>query len=96
MKLAWDAEHRRAYAIARTMERARAELAPGRAEIAALVDALGWRRARPAVWQALGRPVQRRGLWSLGKKDTARVLAALRAVPRQQSFWDRNDGSEAR
>jgi hypothetical protein len=61
MKPAWDAERRRSYAIARAMERTRAELAPAQAEIAARIDTVGWRLARPAIWQALGRRVQRRG-----------------------------------
>jgi hypothetical protein len=76
------------------MERTRAELAPVRAEIANRIEVLGWRRAKPIVRLALGRPVQRRGLWTLGKRDATRVLAALRAGPRQRSLFD-DDGPEA-
>jgi hypothetical protein len=83
-------EARQAYAVARSMERRRADLAPTRAEIAELIDRVGWRRARPLIHEALGRPVRRAGLWQLGKRDANRVLAALREGPKgQQSLFDR-------
>jgi hypothetical protein len=74
-------KERRNYAIARAMQQRRAELRPAREEIAELIDQIGWRRARPLVRAALGRPVQRAGLWRLGKRDTHRVLIALRERP---------------
>jgi hypothetical protein len=77
-------EQRRNYAITRAMERRRAELRPSREEIAELIDQIGWRRARPLVRAALGRPAQRAGLWRLGKRDTHRVLVALRERPEQR------------
>jgi hypothetical protein len=92
---AWSAEQSRAYAISRAVERRRRELAPARLEISQRADALGWRRAKPIVHAAVGRPVHRRGLWSLSKKDTLRVLTALRARPGQWSLFDHDDGPEA-
>jgi hypothetical protein len=80
-------EQRRAYSIARAMARTRIGLAPPRQEISDRIDAVGWRRVRPVIWRAMGPPVQRQGLWSLGKRDTAKVLAALRSMPRQRSLW---------
>jgi hypothetical protein len=87
--VAWTAEQRRAYAIARSIERTRAELAPVRAEIAGRIKQMGWRRTRPLVVAALGRPVQRKRLWTLGKVETRRVLDALTSGPIQPSLWDR-------
>lgn len=84
-------EERRAYAVARSIEQTRRELAPLRCEIADRLDEIGWRRARAAVQRALGRPVQRRGLWLLGKRDTRRVLEALRSTPRQPSLFTRDE-----
>jgi hypothetical protein len=77
-------EERQSYAIARARQRRRVELGPVREEIAGLIDDMGWRRARPIIHAALGRPVQRPGLWRLGKRETARVLDALREGPRGQ------------
>jgi hypothetical protein len=65
------------------------ELAPVRAEIADLMDAMSWHRARPIVRAALGRPVRKDGVWRLGKRDTLRVLEALREGPKgQASLFD--------
>jgi hypothetical protein len=86
---------RRAYAIAKARARTDAELGPTRAELAVLVGSLGWRQVCPLVETALGRPVARRRLFTLGKRDTARVLAALRAVSRQSRLWDRTGTSGA-
>jgi hypothetical protein len=91
----WSAEQRRAYAVSRAVERRRRELAPLRLEISERIDGLGWRRAKPMVQAAVGRPLQRRGLWGLTRKDTLRVLAALRARPGQWSLFDHDDGPEA-
>jgi hypothetical protein len=87
--MVWTAERRQAYAIARSRERTRAELAPARAKIDRLIKQLGWRRARPLVVAALGWPVQRKGLWALGRIETRRVLDALTRGPAQPSLWDR-------
>jgi hypothetical protein len=89
LPMAWTAGERRAYAIARAMERTRAELAPVRGEIAGHVKQMGWRRARPLVVAALGRPVQRKALWTLGKVDTRRVT---RCGPRATVEWARRSG----
>lgn len=86
--MTWDAEGRQLYAITRSMERQREELAPVRAEIVALIDEMGWRRAMHLAQAALGRPVQRQGLWSLGKRDTATVLEALRNPEGQLALFN--------
>ncbi len=83
-----SAEDRRLYAITRSMERQREELAPVRAEMAALIDEMGWRRAMHLTQAALGRPVKRQGLWALGKRDTAKVLEALRNPKGQLALFD--------
>jgi hypothetical protein len=91
----WSVEQRRSYAIARSIERTRAELVPTRTEMAEHIESLGWRRPKPIIWAALGRPVQRQGLWTLGKRDTIKVLSALRARPGQRTLFDNGDGPEA-
>ncbi|MGH9293783.1 MAG: hypothetical protein ACRD0B_00490 [Acidimicrobiales bacterium] len=92
----WSAEERRTYAVARSMERTRAELAPVRQQISDLIDEIGWRSARPVVQRAVGRPIERRGIWLLGKRETHRALEALRSPALGQlSFFDHDDGPSA-
>jgi len=87
----WSNEQRRTYAIARAMERTRAELAPVRREISERIDEVGWRKARIVVRRTLGRPIDRQGLWLLGKRETNALLAALRSMPRQSTLWGNPD-----
>lgn len=78
---------RRAHAIAEARECRAAELAPLRAQVDALVSEVGWTRARPVV-EAVMAPLRvtgLRGAWRhrVGKRNGARLLAALRALPVQ-------------
>jgi hypothetical protein len=84
----WSSADRRNYAIARQMHRSIEELKPLRQEISDRIDQVGWRAARPVIRGSLGRPVQRRGLWTLGKRDTSAVLAALSGMSRQASLFE--------
>lgn len=82
--MTYTAEQRRTYAITKNMQRRREELRPVLVEIADRIDTMGWRRARPLIRAALARRVQRAGLWRLNKRDTYKVLEALREGPRGQ------------
>jgi hypothetical protein len=85
------AYERRRYAIARSRERRAAELAPRLAEVDRLVSEVGWSRARPVVREVLGPHVlvsRPAGRWraKVGKRAGARIVAAVSALPAQQTL----------
>ena len=85
------AHERQRYAIGKARERRTGELAPIRAEVARLVADVGWSRARPVLREVLGPHVllsRPAGRWraKVGKRAGARIVAALSALPVQQTF----------
>jgi hypothetical protein len=79
-----SAEELRTFAVARAMERRRAELTPLGSEIAAAIARVGWRRARPVIVSVLAPvPVSGpHGAWweRVGKRSGTRIPAGLRAL----------------
>jgi hypothetical protein len=80
---------RRHYAVVQSRALRAEQLAPLRAEIAAVIAEVGWARAKPVVaaaleprWHVGGA----RGPWweHVGFRSGERILAGLRAMPRQQ------------
>ena len=82
-------EHqRRQRIIARARDTRAADLSPLRAEVMALVAAVGWDRARPIVVEVMS-PVKvsgPSGVWRsrIGKRTGARLVTALSVLPVQE------------
>jgi hypothetical protein len=89
---------RRTRAIRAARRRRTRELAPLHAQIAAAIEQIGWRTARPLVIAIVGHAHGGRhgGWWhKVGKRNGTKLLAALHAVPLQPTLFDETTGTEA-